>query len=67
MTNFDKIISSSETMTAFLKVVFEEGYVCGYNELNDIKSEYANLDWLNQKYNNDDEVWIDVFRKIKKF
>ena len=65
MTNFDKISSSSETMTALLTVVFEEGYVCGYNELDDAKSEYANLDWLNQKYNNDDEVWIDVFRKIK--
>lgn len=59
MTNFDKIISSSETMAAFLKVVFDEGFNCGYYYCND-ECQYANLDWLNQKYNDKDEIWISV-------
>lgn len=65
MTNLDKISSSSKTMAAFLQVIFDEGYVNGYNELDDAKSEYVNLDWLNQKYNSNDEIWIDVSRKVK--
>lgn len=62
MTNFDKISSSSETMTAFLKVVFEEGYICGYNEFDfdDSKCQYINVDWLNQEYNDKDEIWISI-------
>ncbi len=69
MTNFEKIANSPEIMSAFLQIIFDEGYVCGYNEFDndDAKSEYVHLDWLNQKYNSKDDIWIDVSRKIKQF
>lgn len=68
MTNFEKIANSPEIMSAFLQIIFDKGYVCGYNEYDDdddIESEYIHLAWLNQKYNSNDEIWIDVSRKNK--